>query len=440
MVTNLKNVFSYTLIQSSLQSACRKIARLNKTLVWLLLSLFFASYASAAGLSLLQAEQLALLYDPVLKAQAQQLQAIEHETLAADVWEDPNIRVGIMDVPTKSFDLNADPETELLLGYQQMLPRGNSNNVMIKKKQAQQKQQMANINLRQREVKMNARKAWLDLYAQQQTENILLSSRQLFSQQLDVSQSLYAAGRSNQQDVLQADLELSLVDDKLQKTVSLKQESAARLAQLLGEADARQPLDEAAPVFDSLADEKILHEQLQNNPAVHMQASIVTMQAESVALAQQKYKPQWGFDLSYTRSDGNTIGSQEMAAMSFMLMFDLPIFTGNFQDQELAASKQMLQAERYMGQDVQLKLTSELEQNLARWQQLTQRLQLYDQRVLNQAQQNAQAALKGYQSGVVAFEALTRARNAELEAQMQRLDLYVEKAMVYAQILYLTAE
>ena len=440
MVAHLKNVFSYTFIQSRLLSACCKFGCLNKTIVWMLLSLLFASYASAAGLSLLQAEQLALLYDPVLKAQAQQLQAIEHETLAADVWEDPNIRVGIMDVPTKNFDLNADPETELLLGYQQMLPRGNSNNVMIKKKQAQQKQQTANINLRQREVKMNARKAWLDLYAQQQTENILLSSRQLFSQQLDVSQSLYAAGRSNQQDVLQADLELSLVDDKLQKTVSLKQESAARLAQLLGEADARQPLDEAAPVFDSLADEKILHEQLQNNPAVHMQASIVTMQAESVALAQQKYKPQWGFDLSYTRSDGNTIGSQEMAAMSFMLMFDLPIFTGNFQDQELAASKQMLQAERYMGQDVQLKLTSELEQNLARWQQLTQRLQLYDQRVLNQAQQNAQAALKGYQSGVVAFEALTRARNAELEAQMQRLDLYVEKGMVYAQILYLTAE
>ena len=126
--------------------------------------------------------------------------------------------------------------------------------------------------------------------------------------------------------------------------------------------------------------------------------------------------------------------------MSFMLMFDLPVFTGKLQDQELAASRQMLQAERYMGQDVMLQLTAQLEQNLARWQQLSNRLQLYDERVLNQAQQNARAALKGYQSGVVTFEALTRARNAELETQMQRLDLYIEKAMVYAQILYLTAE
>ncbi|MBI3187194.1 MAG: TolC family protein [Gammaproteobacteria bacterium] len=394
----------------------------------------------ATGLTLEQAEQIALQYDTVLKAQKEQLLSIEHETVAAGAWEDPNVRIGIMDVPTDSFDINAEPMTQLEIGYQQMFPRGNASGVMTQKKRAQQTQQQSGIKLREREVRMTARKAWLDLYVQQQTEQILLASRLLFSQQLDVSESLYAAGRSNQQDVLQADLELSLVDDRLQQVLATKQEKLAQLVQVIGAEAAQTPIEANAEIYGVLTDAKILHEQLDHHPLVQQQQAAIAMQTEEVSLAQQKFKPQWGFDLSYNRSDGTSIGSEEASTMTFMLMFDLPLITGNAQDRELAASKQMLQAERYMSQDVKRQLISQLDQALARWQQLTRRLELYDQRVLNQAQQNARVALKGYQSGVVTFDALTRARSAELDAQMQRLDLYVEKAMVYAQIMYLTVD
>lgn len=397
-------------------------------------------FAQATGLDLHQAEQLALQYDPMLKAQQQQLLAVENEVVAADTWEDPRLRMGVMDVPTDSFDLSAEPMTKFQLGYQQMLPRGDSSALMARKKQAQQQQKSASIDLRRREVRMIARQAWLELYAQQQTEKILLASRQIFSQQLEVSQSLYAAGRSNQQDVLQAELELSLVDDKLQRVIATRREKKAVLAQVIGPVAADQALEDRAGIYGVLAEEKILRDQLKNHPALHQQQAVIAGQAEAVSLARQKYRPQWGFDVTYTRGEADTFGSVDTSAMSFMLMFDLPVFTGNLQDRELAASQNMLQAERYVSQDVMLQLVSQLDQSLARWQQLSQRLQLYDDRVLNQAQQNARAALSGYQSGVVTFDATTRARGAELEAQMQRLDLYIEKAMVYAQIMYLTAD
>lgn len=419
--------------------SCKKSTLINKILS-LTLAATISGSLSASGLSLLQAEQLALAYDPVLKAQTEQALAVEQETVAADAWDDPRLRIGVIDVPTDSFDLAVQPMTELELGYQQMLPRGNTQDVQVRKKRAQHSQISAAIKLREREIKMKARNAWLDLYAQQQTEIILLASRQLFNQQLDVSQSLYAAGRSNQQDVLQADLEVSLVDDKLQKNRSQKHEALARLVQLVGDVDAQLMLDDAAELFQSIEDNKVLREQLRKHPLVQIQDSVVSDVNENVAMAQQQYKPQWGFDVSYNRSDGTSIGSEASSNMSFMLMFDLPLFTSRLQDPLLAASRQKLQAERYMSQDVMLKLTVDLEQTLARWQQLTERLALYDQRVVDQAQQNARVALKGYQSGVVSFEAMIRARNGELEAQMQRLNLYVEKAMIYAQVLYLTAE
>ncbi|MCW8955477.1 MAG: hypothetical protein OQL09_01235 [Gammaproteobacteria bacterium] len=48
--------------------------------------------------------------------------------------------------------------------------------------------------------------------------------------------------------------------------------------------------------------------------------------------------------------------------------------------------------------------------------------------------------MNGYQSGVVSFTSLTRARSAELKAQLQRLKLDVEKAMAYAEIRFLIGE
>ena len=393
---------------------------------------------SADNLSITQTELLALQFDPLLKAQDQQLQAYANEAIAVQAWSDPQLRIGIMDIPSDSFDINAEPMTNVLLGYQQMLPRGDTSHVLQRKKQAEQAQQQAVIELRRREIKLNARNAWLDLYAQQQILKILNSSSQLYARQLDVTETLYANGRGNQQNVLQADLELSLVDDKLEKTRSQITESVARLVQLIGAPAEQATLDDTTALFTEIADDNIREKMLQQHPEVLMQSANVNMEAENVVLAQQQFKPQWGYDLSYERSDGSTIGSQASSTVSVMVLLEVPIMTGNLQEKNLAASQLRLQAQRYASQDMLLRLTYQLQQNQARWQQLTRRLQRYDQQVLNQAQQNAQAALKGYQSGVVSYEAMTRARNAELDTQMQRLDLYVDKARVYAQIQYLT--
>ena len=85
-------------------------------------------------------------------------------------------------------------------------------------------------------------------------------------------------------------------------------------------------------------------------------------------------------------------------------------------------------------------MQSRLEQLLARYEQLEKRLQLYDYDVLTRARQNAKAAFNGYQSGVVSFLILTRARSAELKAELQRLKLSVQKAMALADIYFLVGE
>ncbi|MCW8909922.1 MAG: TolC family protein, partial [Gammaproteobacteria bacterium] len=162
---------------------------------------------------------------------------------------------------------------------------------------------------------------------------------------------------------------------------------------------------------------------------------------EQLDLAKQKYKPQWGFDISYAKRSGeNMDGSDRSDFVSTMINFDLPVFTGQKQDKVVSARQKQLLASKYEKQDAYLQAVSQLEQFYARWQQLRERVGLYDRQVLKQAKQNATAALNGYQSGVVSFITLTRARSAELKAELQRLNLVVEQSIAHADIRYLVGD
>jgi len=243
--------------------------------------------------------------------------------------------------------------------------------------------------------------------------------------------------------VLQAELELSLLEDQLQQIASRKQETRANLSRWTGYELAQRRLREQPDFLRSRLPYQLdeLISMLSDHPELKKKAAMIAVSREGVELARQKYKPQWGFDVSYGKRDGENVdGSQRADFISAIASIDLPIFTDDRQDRELSAQKKKLQASRYDISDTRLRIVSQLKSVYARWLKLNERLRLYDQKVLPQSRQNADAAMNGYQSGVVSFITLTRARSAELKAQLQRLQLDVEKAMAYTQIRFLIGE
>lgn len=410
--------------------------------------LLVASYSATVVfaenlLSLETAEQLALQHDPLSKSYSQHAQAFEDESVASDQWPDPKIKFGFLALPTDSFDLDQEPMTQTVIGYNQMIPRGDSLQHKAELMNANASMKHADAALRQQQVKLNVRKAWLNVYLQEASEKIIQQNRHLFKQQLDVSQSLYAAGRKQQQDVLQAELELSLLDDKLQQIASKKNEARAALSQWVGAEAAQYKLDINKNQFKSNYQDDLtqLINRLNQHPSLNKKTAKILASKQNVELAKQKYKPQWGFDVTYGLRDGkNMDGSERADFLSAVVMLDIPVFTEENQDRVLAARKKQLQASHYEKQDALLQLEANLKQVYAKWEKLKTRLYLYDEKVLPQARQNSKAALNGYQSGVVTFFTLTRARSAELKAQLQRLKLNIEQAIVFAEIRFLVGE
>ena len=419
---------------------------------YILVSVFFLAAANsraeepAALLSLERAEAIALERDLVIQSQTADSAAMKEQSVAADNWPDPVIKFGALAVPVDSFDLEQEQMTQVVLGYKQMLPRGNSAEIKSKKWLAKANLVDAGKVHRKAQLRKIVRKAWLQVYLKERTRNIVKTNTGLFKQLVMVSESQYVAGRKKQQDVLQAEVELSLIEDKLEKAESDLQVARAALAKWVGDEAAQLKLNESTGFLGELmlTEQQMSAEHLLQHPLVGQRDAMVDVAEKDVGLASEKSSAQWGFDLSYGIRQGENPamagGGERPDFLSMMAMVSIPVFSDNKNDRFISASRQQLQSKKYQRLDTLRDLQSQLNQSKVRWYKTIERISRYQEKVLPQAKQNAKAAMSAYQSGVGSFIALTRARVSEFNAQLSHLKLIVEKANVLTEIRYLVGE
>ena len=143
--------------------------------------------------------------------------------------------------------------------------------------------------------------------------------------------------------------------------------------------------------------------------------------------------PGWSLDLQYGQR-----GAERADLGSAMINMDLPLFTGNRQNRQVKASQAELTATQRKMDDQRRQLYEQLDIQWSIYDQVDQRLSLYENQVLSEAKQNAEAALSAYQAGVIEFGIVVRARLTELNSELQYLKLKVDKAKAQVELLYLS--
>jgi len=180
---------------------------------------------------------------------------------------------------------------------------------------------------------------------------------------------------------------------------------------------------------------------LDRHPSLLVAQSRITAQEQDVAIAKETYKPRWMIDVSYGNRDGNNSnGSPRADFVSGMVSFSVPLFTADRQDRKLAASRQRLLAAQDARELQRRQLQQELKASQAQWQYLGQRVRQYQQALLPQAKQTAQAALQAYQTDAGDFALLMRARINELETNLKLLKLRTDRARAHSNLLFLSGE
>lgn len=392
------------------------------------------------ALTLSEAEQLAMQANPLIESHKATARSFSEESVADGTLPDPKLRVGAVNVPVDSFDFRQEQMTQIKLGIQQNFPRGDT----LELKQ-QQSQLMANASQAQaadarRKVIKDVRETYLNLYYEISANIIVKETRELFSKLVKITESKYAAGRVNQQDVVLADLELSRLDDRTTKIQAREESFRAQLAEWVGE-PAWSEIDDEFPELPLLPEFINLNRVISQHPLIRSQTSKVEASKKQVDMARQGYKPGWSATLDYgLRSGDNPDGTERPDFATALVSLDIPLFTSNKQDKNVAANEEKTAAARYMKDDQLRKMKRMYDKDKHVWQRLGEREELYKNNLLASAQNNTKASLQAYQSGVSEFNTLMRAQITELDVRLEDLRIRVDRATARARLLYITGD
>lgn len=367
--------------------------------------------------------------------------AFEESAVADRQWPDPTVKLGVANLPARSFKFDQEPMTQAQIGYQQVIPRGRSLTVKSARTEAMAARERSMRADREASVTLNVRRAWLDLFYWIGAKSIVLSEYSAMTSLIGAIESLYAAGRQKQQDLVSAELELSLIDDRLVDIDRQIDLSRSELARWIGRDDSRRRLTQEFPSIAMPATRDDLEEGLLKHPRVLFADTLIEIGDRNVDLAEEDYKPQWRVDLTYGFREGDDpLGRSREDFASLMLMFDLPLFTGDRQDRRLSARKYEASSARLDRTDTLRELSKVLEVEYSNWERLGERESLYRRVVLERSGLNLEAAQSAYQNDIVPFADLIRAQLSEYRTQRDLLRVKVDRAKAQSALLYLMGD
>lgn len=412
------------------------------------LNLDNVSKESSDNLTLEKVVKLSLLNDSWLLGNKYTQEAIQERSISAGTYSDPKITIGAANIPTNTFDFNQEAMTQLKVGVSQIFPRGNT--LEIKKEQLKLQASQYPYQREDRKSKLTVQisQLWLEAYKAQESIALIERNRSLFEQLADIAESTYSStlGKTRQQDIIRAQLELTKLDDRLTLLKQKKDTTILSLSEWLynfsDDKINEQTILETSNLmlprnlpnieminknyFNFKENSEELLNKFENHPSIKNLEQKIKATSKSIALAKESYKPQFGVNASYAKREDDLAGRDRADLFSIGVTFDLPFFVKNRQDKELKAA--MLQTKSVKTEKVIQfrKLLSSFETIKSNLLRLKERQSLYKTVLLPQINEQAEASLTAYTNDDGNFAEVVKSRIAQLNAQIDILNINID--------------
>jgi outer membrane protein TolC len=394
----------------------------------------------ATELTIEEASALALKNDYTLQAIDARSQSMSELAIATERLPDPKLKLGFANLPTDTFKLGQEPMTQAVIGVRQMFPRGQTRSLKSARLSESVARNDADALDRQYLIQLAVREEFTKIFLHRERQRILQRSLVVFSDLAEITRDYFATGRAHQQDVVQAQLELSRVQERLIGMQQQEEQARARLAERIG-TDAFRELGPHWPKLSEPSETKQIIAALVAHPRVRVWQHEITKSRTSEEIARQAYKPGFAVDLAYGgRTGQNTNGTNRSDLLSVFVTMDIPLFTKNRQDRVLAASIADTSAVEYARDDVYRSMKARVEEHAATLIREQERLRLYQEYLLPQASYNAETAFEDYQDAVGDLTKLMRARIGEYELKLNHATLRADEIITRARLLYFQGE
>jgi len=244
-------------------------------------------------------------------------------------------------------------------------------------------------------------------------------------------------------------LELTRLEDRLTDLRQQQEAAERQLSEWLG-SEAMLPVAADFPgleleepkLFNAVErpDRQAWYERVRYHPAVLAVDKTIDAMETGVDAARQQYKPEWGVSAQYGYREDDPMGGRRSDLFSVGVAFDLPVFTENRQDKNVAAAASRHEAVRYERETLVRELIAQLETNWVKLARLDERLTLYAQRLLPELSEQAEASLNAYNNDDGDFAEAVRARIDETNAGVELIGLKAQRLKVISDINYLLSQ
>ncbi len=392
--------------------------------------------------------------DPWIEGNKYMQAATISSSVAAGSLADPQVSIGFANLPTDSFSFNQESMTQIKVGLSQMFPPGDSLNIKKRRLQLEADEFPYLRENRNAIVSVSVGQLWLEVYQAQTTIALIEKNRSLFEQLTEIAMSSYASamGKTRQQDIIRAQLELTRLNDRVTMLNQSREMSFEKLSEWLNVensdlnftiADQLPNIMIAYPRYlnpDIHINDEELYEHFSNHPMMTALVQKIKASVAGVDLAKQKYKPAWGMSASYGRRNNDPFGHSRADALTVGVSLSVPLFTANRQDKEYQSAVSKREAIRTQKWQTLRKLKAGFETSRAQLFRLEQRQKLFETQLLPQMSEQAEASLTAYTNDDGDFAEVVRARIAQLNAQIDALNINVDKQKAILQLNYYFSE
>ena len=412
--------------------SCRRAPVRARSLCAALIFASVAAHAQEAPVTLDAALQSATDRSAAMGAAQASVRASSEASVRAGQLPDPILKAGVDNLPVNGpqrFTIGQDFMTMRRIGIEQEWVSGDKRrlrsalaNDVVDRERAGYLAQL--VNTRQQTAT-----AWLNAVYAKKAVSLQQELVDHMTHELEATKASYRGAKATAADVTLAQAMLAQTQDQLLKArqtlqtalIGLSRWTATPVSDVTGEPPAPQSYVSSLPP----------EELSQVQPVLVAASRDIAVADADTAVANSNRTPNWTWEVAYQQRGG---GFSNMVSVGVSI--PLPIHRKNYQDRDAAEKAELGTKARLMYEDAQRQVEADIRTQSATLASGRERIANLIHSLLPAADQRVQLAAAAYRAGTGSLADTFAARLAQLDAELQVLDLQRDVSQTWAQLEY----
>ena len=382
----------------------------------------------------------ALADNPSLESMRERIRMKESAAIKAGALADPKLWMGIVNLPTQSWDFREEDMTGKEIGLSQMFPWPGMRR--IREEMALREKEEAEFVLEEMRstLRSETKMTYAELASVRKQIEAVRRSQDVLKDIVGVTEEIYAVGKGSQPDVLRGQLEYGRM-----REMRIGLENRERVLSVRLNTLAALPADRPVPPLGDLLEIPFPYGQADlvgiyeaERPARKAVQARAHRGDSSIRMANLAGKPEFEVSVSYMQRDATPDGTKRSDLVSSMVTMTLPIWRKG----KIEPGIREMESERRMSgrelANLDLETSNLIGRSLATMESRRQAAVLYRTTLIPQAEQSFQATAESYRVGKTDFPMLMDSVMAILSFRREYAamvgDLTIEKTRLEAAV------